>query len=296
MHHSNGPGDCANLSFSSAEKLAKERPILAFKTVVSQSVIGSLPMYDWPKIRTATDAWWHGIARHIGVDCSLTRTVDYSIVWRRDDLLFSQTCGYPFTHDFAQHLQLIATPHYDADGCSGPNYCSMVFARAKPQQLGDLKGAIAAVNMKDSMSGMLALKLVFAPFARAGRFFRGAIESGSHIASLQMVRDGNADVCAVDSVCVALAHRHHPELFDGLVEIARSPSVPGLPYVTSSATSADNLERLRAGLASALTDPALAEPRNALLITGASLPARSDYTVIPALEQAMEAQGGVDLI
>ena len=263
MHHSIGPRDCSNLSFSSAEKLVKERPILASKTVVSRPVIASLPMYDWPEIRAATDAWWQGIASHIGVDCPLTRAADYSALWRRDDLLFSQTCGYPFSHEFAGRLQLIATPHYDADGCAGPNYCSMLFARAKPQRLGDLKGAIAAVNTKDSMSGMLALKLVFAPFARAGRFFRSAIESGSHTASLQMVKDGNADVCAVDLVCVALAHRYRPELLEGIVEIARSPSVPGLPYVTASATSTDDLGRLRTGLASALADPALAEPRKA---------------------------------
>jgi hypothetical protein len=53
---------------------------------------------------------------------------------------------------------------------------------------------------------------------------------------------------------------------------------------------------LRAGLASALADPSLAAHRAALLITGASLLASNDYAVIPALEQAMEAQGGVDLI
>jgi ABC-type phosphate/phosphonate transport system substrate-binding protein len=172
----------------------------------------------------------------------------------------------------------------------------MLFARTRPQRLGDLKGAIAAVNTKDSMSGMLALKLVFAPFARSGRFFRSAIESGSHTASLQMVKEGSADVCAVDSICVALARRYRPELLDGLIEIARSPSVPGLPYVTANATSADHLARLRTGLASALADPALAEPRKALLIDGASLLSPSDYAVIPALERDMEAKGGVDLI
>jgi ABC-type phosphate/phosphonate transport system substrate-binding protein len=259
-------------------------------------VIASLPMYDWPEIRAATHAWWHGIARHVGVDCALTCDGDYSALWRRDDLIFSQTCGYPFTHDFATGLQLIATPHYAADGCVDANYCSMVFARSKPARIVDLRASIAAVNTKDSMSGMLALKLVFAPFARAGRFFRGAIESGSHIASLKMVRDGSADVCAVDAVCVALAHRYRSDLLDGLVEIARSPSVPGLPYVTSTSTSAAMLERLRVGLKAALADPALAEARQALLINGASLLARSDYAAIPALEQAMEAQGGLDLI
>jgi hypothetical protein len=26
-------------------------------------MIAALPMYDWPEIREATDAWWAGLAR-----------------------------------------------------------------------------------------------------------------------------------------------------------------------------------------------------------------------------------------
>ena len=79
---------------------------------------------------------------------------------------------------------------------------------------------------------MLALKLVFAPHARDGRFFSRAIETGGHLNSLAAVRKGLADVCAIDSVCVALARRYRPEALEGLVEIARSPAVPGLPWIT----------------------------------------------------------------
>ena len=28
-------------------------------------MIASLPMYDWPEVRDATNAWWAGIARHL---------------------------------------------------------------------------------------------------------------------------------------------------------------------------------------------------------------------------------------
>ena len=259
-------------------------------------MIASLPMYDWPEFRTATDAWWAGISRHSGLDYPLNRCADYASLWDRDDLVFSQTCGYPFTHDFAGRLQLVGTPSYAVDGCEGANYCSFVFARAKPPKLSDLSGTIAAVNMGDSMSGMLALKLVFTPFARARRFFRGAIKTGSHIASLTAVRDGSADVCAVDAVCVALARRYRPDYLEGLVEIARSPSVPALPYVTSAKSDAALLQRLRKGLADAIDDPSLADCRAALFISGASDLNTSDYKVIPALEQACEARGGLDLI
>ncbi len=84
--------------------------------------------------------------------------------------LFSQACGYPFTHEFKDLLKYIATPHYAVPGCQGANYCSFIFARFD-QPLDSFRGGIAAVNNPDSMSGMLALKLVFAPFATEGKFF-----------------------------------------------------------------------------------------------------------------------------
>ncbi len=146
------------------------------------------------------------------------------------------------------------------------------------------------------MSGMLALKLVFAPFASDGRFFRGALQTGSHIASLQAVRDGTADVCAVDSVCVALARRYRPDYLEGLVEIARSPSVPGLPYVTSSDTDPAMRGRLQAALAAAMDDAKLVESREALLISGMSAIAPENYRVIIEREQECEALGGLDLL
>ena len=251
----------------------------------------SLPMYDWPEVRDSTDAWWRGIAGHLGTTEMLTRVADYTALWRLPDLLFSQTCGYPFTHGFAGRLTLVATPHYDADGCDGPRYQSIVFARAggAPEAF---RGGIAAVNNPDSMSGMLALKLVFAPLARGGRFFGRAIAAGSHSNSMAAVRDGRADVCAIDAVCVALARRYRPGDLEGLVEIARSPMVPGLPYVTVSG----NVAALRAALARAFADPALRETRDHLLLTGFSLLDARDYQQISDLEAAMEAAGGLELL
>ena len=253
-------------------------------------MIASLPMYDWPEVRQATDNWWAGIARHLDNAPALDRGADYTALWRDPRLLFSQTCGYPFTHEFSGRLKLIATPHYGADGCSGPNYRSMVFARQglPPAQF---RGGIAAVNNPDSMSGMLALQLVFAPFAQAGRFFARAIATGGHIASLHAVREGRADVCAVDAVCVAMARAYRPDYLEGLVEIARSPEVPALPYVTVSG----NLEALRLALARAFADPELSEARDHLFLTGHSLLQPQVYDRITDLEKAMRSAGGLTL-
>ena len=75
-------------------------------------MIAALQMYDWPEVREATDLWWAGIARHLGIDVPLSRPADFTAPWRRDDLLFGQTCGYPFTHALKGQVKLVATPHY----------------------------------------------------------------------------------------------------------------------------------------------------------------------------------------
>lgn len=254
-------------------------------------MIAALQMYDWPELRAATDAWWAGLARHLGVATALSRPEDFTSPWFRDDLLFGQTCGYPFTHALKGKVTLVATPHYACDGCDGPDYSSVIFAR-KQRAPEEFRGSVAAVNTPDSMSGMLALKLVFAPFAQGGTFFSGAIETGGHLASLKGVREGKADVCAIDSVCVGLARRYRPQDLDGLVEIARSPRVPALPWITR----AGDAERLREGLASAFADPDLNDTREALLLSGFSVLDPSAYDRITALEADVERKGGLSLL
>ena len=127
-------------------------------------MIAALQMYDWPEVRQATNLWWQVVVRHLGTPEELSRPDDYTAPWLRDDLLFAQTCGYPFTHALKGKVSYVATPNYAADGCDGPNYCSIVMAR-EHKPLAAFRDGVAAVNTPDSMSGMLALKLVFAPLA-----------------------------------------------------------------------------------------------------------------------------------
>ncbi len=254
-------------------------------------MIAALQMYDWPEIRDATDRWWTGLAHHMRLNLQLSRPDDFTGPWYRDDLIFAQTCGYPFTHALKGRVQLVATPHYNADGCDGPNYCSIVLAREK-RPLGDYRGAMAAVNTPDSMSGMLALKLVFAPLAKDARFFSGAVLTGGHLNSMAAVREARADVCAIDSVCVALAQRYRPEALRGLVEIARSPAVPGLPWITR----AGDPKSLREGLTRAFSDPGLKQERESLLLSGFSVLEVSAYDRITGLEAEMERGGGLQLL
>src|SRR5687767_15964162 len=90
--------------------------------------IFSLPMYDWPEVRKATDAWADGVARHlrdhgfVDAPSQLLRRADYAEAWSSPDLLLSQACGYPLTHACAKTLVPVLTPHYTGVGCSGANY------------------------------------------------------------------------------------------------------------------------------------------------------------------------------
>ncbi len=249
--------------------------------VASLPILASLPMYDWPQLRQHTDDFWHGLSRHMGWQGELNR-VEYAELWKRQGLNFSQTCGYPFTHEFKDLLNYVATPHYATDGCDGPNYCSIILAReAKP--LAEFYGSTLAMNTADSMSGMLAAKLVFAPYVKGGEFFRRTKTTGSHQNSLAAVRTKFADICAIDSVCVGLAKKHCPEILEGLVEIARSPSVPALPFVTR----ATDVEVLRTALQKTFADENLKPTREALLLGGFSILPNNAYEQILDLEKAL---------
>ena len=177
-------------------------------------------MYDWPEVRQATDALWTALRSAFldggiqNVPVELDRTRNVSQQWHSPDLLFSQTCGYPLTHEYDGKLQLVAAPVYDVPGCSGANYSShiVVNGNSRFNSPSELAGACAAYNGSDSMSGHLALKPVFAPLARDGRFFGKTVVSGGHAASMEMVAGGRADVAAIDCVSYALAARYRPEL------------------------------------------------------------------------------------
>ncbi|HEY5598605.1 MAG TPA: PhnD/SsuA/transferrin family substrate-binding protein [Kiloniellales bacterium] len=261
--------------------------------------VASLPMYDLPEVAAATDAWWAGIARALrregieDVPDGLRRDRDLTRPWRAPDLLFSQTCGYPLTHEFAGKLCVVSTPCFDCAGCEGPRYRSLLIVREDDPAigLGDLRGRIAAVNAPHSQSGYSALRASVAPLARSGRFFSEIVMSGGHADSLALVAGGKADLCAVDCVTHALLARYRPAAVANLRALGATVDAPGLPYVTRADASDERLRRLRAGLFAALADPSVAAAREALLIAGAEVLPAAAYDRIVDIEDESRARG-----
>ena len=254
----------------------------------------SLPMYDWPEVRGATDLWWSILAQSLtsqgfaGVPQGLRHDAPLHELWSDPDLLISQTCGYPLTHAWSDRLQPVATPCYAVEGCSGADYSSFVLVRRGDGVNGveDLRGARAVVNGDDSQSGYSALRAVVAPHAPDGSFFSAVMRSGAHLKSMEMVVECAADVCAVDAVAWALARDHRSTLAGELRVVAMSPAAPGLPYVTSPGRPREEVERIRAALDASLDHPEFPQVRQQLYVTGFERRSLQDYRRIIDMEQA----------
>jgi ABC-type phosphate/phosphonate transport system substrate-binding protein len=261
--------------------------------------LASLPMYNPAEAPGASAALWRGLVRHFrraGVQDlpdELTPNPELPDHWLSGDLIFSQTCGYPLTHELRGRVVLLATPCYDAPGCEGPDYCSFLVVPADSQARlpADLRGKRAAFNTRDSQSGMNALRAMIAPFADAGRFFSQVIESGGHGASLDLVAAGGAEVAAIDAVSLGLFRLYGRPALGRVRILCRSPAVPGLPFISAGAMSHDTVLRLRDGLRAAMADPDLAAARQALLLRDVMLLPESAYDPIVDMERLAERQG-----
>lgn len=260
----------------------------------------ALPMYDAD--RAALRAWWRGLAAAMraeglqGVPEVPYWPADLDAHWRDPRLLLSQTCGYPLVTSLAGAVQVVGAFRYNAPGCSGIRYRSELVVRSedRARSIEDLHGRTVAINSADSHSGCNALRALVAPLAASSdadentegtSFFARTVVSGSHRASLAMVREGRADIAAIDCVTLAGFQRAAPELLQGIRTIGHTASAPGLPLITASGTSPAELAALRRALVAAVADTELADARKALFIEGFEVVAAAAWNCIDEMRR-----------
>ena len=230
-----------------------------------QRGVAALPMYDLPETRSAVDELW------LHISAELTDSLP-ELLWGEDAdgtchhpaLVLGQTCGWPLATSLAGRVTVVGAFRYDLDGGS-PNaeYRSVVIARdARP--LATFAGTVGALNGWDSLSGWVSLAVALETHSGGRPFFDSVIETGSHVASLDAVRGGDADLASIDAVTFALLQRERPDAVSGLTIVGRGPLVPTLPLVTAAADP----RRLRAAIAAALADPRSDDCCARLLIDG----------------------------
>ena len=253
----------------------------------------SLSMYDLPELRRANDRLWAAIAARLeaagiaDVPRGLDRDEPPQEVWTDPGLLLAQTCGYPLAKRLHNRVRLVATPRYRAEGCRGPNHSSAVIVRAEDpaRVLADVRGAKLAVNDLESGSGMNLLRAAIAPLAGGRPFFGPVTVTGSHIASIQGVASGDADVSAIDAVTWAHVRRWRPRIAARLRVLTWTEECPGLPLITAATTDHSTLAVLQGVLQDVVADPASAEARETLLLEGFSLLQLQDYDAVFALKR-----------
>lgn len=199
--------------------------------------------------------------------------------WLAPELLLSQTCGYPLTHSLQGKVQLAGAFQYDAPGCEGMYCRSVLITRDEHahRAVKDFRDQRVAFNSVDSQSGYNVLRALVAPLALQGRFFGQALATGSHRLSVDAVREGRADLAAIDCVTWALLQNYAPRATQGLQAIGFSAPYPGLPLITALRTPPDQLQALRAGLKSLIHMPEASSTLAQLRICGFETPDLAVY-------------------
>lgn len=229
--------------------------------------LAALPMYnvtpaladDWrallahvhARMRPWLDA--HGDSLAI-VEPIETRLTDF---WLRDDVLLSQTCGYPLVHALDGRVQYVATPAFYIDGCENGDYHSVLVASyaANAGSLEDCRGLRAACNSDDSNSGMNLLRQSVAPLAAGRPFFASVLQTGGHLASLRALAvERTADIAAIDCVTFEFVRDFLPELAAGVRVIGKTQPAPGLPMIASKNVAREGIGALAAALSSAISE------------------------------------------
>ena len=242
--------------------------------------IASLAMYPFPELRDAYDRLWNGVRQRLPFDApALEWDVPAAEACRRDDLLLGQTCGWPLVTELADRVRVLGTFDVDVAGAHDGTYRSVVISRnpAALDHLVNQSHLRVAANSVDSLSGWVSLRAVA---AAAGAQFASVEWTGAHVASVEAVRSGRADLASIDAV--TWAHLGEP---DDLTVVGHGPQVPCLPLVTAGAASADRVEQLRSALTAAVADPQRAGDRATLRIKSFLVRTLADYEPLRSIAE-----------
>ncbi|WP_026757337.1 phosphate/phosphite/phosphonate ABC transporter substrate-binding protein [Sediminimonas qiaohouensis] len=197
-------------------------------------MIASLPMYDRPETRAATDQLWHLVREELGYGPkTLSRGQDPWADWQSPGLLLSQTCGLPYRTRLRGRVALVGTPDFALEGCPPGYYRSILVVRRDAQgaRLADFTTQRFAYNDPASQSGWAAP----AAYAKAqGLRITDPIQTGGHAASARAVVEGRADIAAIDAQSWRLMQRHDA-FATRLRVLCKTWPTPGLPCITAIA-------------------------------------------------------------
>lgn len=236
-------------------------------------------MYDFPELRAAWDALYASAARRVdGAPDALSWDIGAHDSWLHPQLELGMACGWPLIKTLGEQVRVVGTFSYA--GTDGPphTYRSVIVTATDLtfEQIAAAPSAHrAALNSTDSLSGNISLLSAFG----LGLEWPGdVVFTGSHVASIEAVRSGAADVAAIDGMTWRYRQRQAPETLAGLKVIGHGPLVPCLPLIVPASAPAAQIESWRRAFAAAVREPGLGHSLDQLLIDGFVPLDASDYT------------------
>lgn len=259
-------------------------------------------MYNLLGMRPHNQAFWQALATLLGEAgvSDIPQLLDHARPpvppEIGQDVLFTQTCGYPLQNLYRGQFAVLGVPEYIAPGCgdpalAGPTHRAFFLVRTDhpARNLADLRGCVFACNSLRSNSGFNLPRRTVAQLAAGHVFFSRIVLTGSHPSSMAFVRSGRADACTVDNLTHAFHADHHPEALAGLRVLGQTVSSPAIPFITAASTDAATSAALRQALQRLSAEASFAGVRQALRIRAIHPPEAADYTVLLRYEAEARA-------
>ncbi len=189
-----------------------------------------------PELREAWSGLFRNLHEYLPAPFNTPATLRFDggdAALQSPDLLLGHTCGYPFMTKLVHTHKPVCVAEFDVDGCDGIHYSSWIIARQNHpgRRLSDFSGSTATFNDRDSNSGMNVFRYEISRIASGAPFFRQTRMSGSHLASIDNLIQGHADIAAIDAVTWHFARRRNQPGIPGVRIIGQTVSTPGLPFV-----------------------------------------------------------------
>lgn len=205
------------------------------------TLIASLPWYDLPGSARGLDAFWNRLREQLCLQHpdlqqrlpnQLDRETGLERQWNSAGLILSQCCGPDLFRPDTPELEVIARPVFSALDCEAGYYFSHIISRT--DKLSDELRVVA--NGPTSRSGFIALQEWL---QQQGIEPARLLFSGSHQQSLLWIKEGRADLAAID------AHSWHWLKDDTLAILDRTETAPTPPYVMhhQSPVSAESMRK-----------------------------------------------------
>jgi ABC-type phosphate/phosphonate transport system substrate-binding protein len=214
-----------------------------------------------------------------------------------EEVLFSQTCGYPLQTVYRGQFALLGAPTYDMPGCGAATHRAFIIVRkdSSYKTIEHLRASKFALNSRHSNSGMNLPRIMLARRGVTAPFFASVVETGSHTESIRRVATGELDAASIDCVTYAFFCEYRPERMRDLRVLDETPESPAIPFVTSIATPAAQIEALRAALLRLTNDPRRKPALNGLRIKTISSVDLTFYARIMAYEREAVDLGYAEL-